>query len=162
MDSSLCDQLYPDVCYGVVDHLTGHCNNITQCGHIQSCPRIYVNVIGRNCKRHLTGCREKCIRKSSHVRKVYKIYKYICEWWNIYLWIVWNLFVNRVKSIYESRDKYLWTIPHTQSPGLNILRNVWIDLKRAMQTRQPKNLTELKAFCKEEWSEIPKQELRDT
>ena len=29
-----------DVLYGVVVHMTGHCADVTQCGHIQSYPRI--------------------------------------------------------------------------------------------------------------------------
>jgi hypothetical protein len=32
---------------------------------------------------------------------------------------------------------------------------LWHDLKRAVHTRHPKNIAELKQFCKEEWSEIP-------
>lgn len=43
----------------------------------------------------------------------------------------------------------------SQSPDLNIIENLWIDLKRAVHARRPKNLTELEAFCKEEWAKIP-------
>ncbi|KAF7647647.1 hypothetical protein LDENG_00168970 [Lucifuga dentata] len=32
---------------------------------------------------------------------------------------------------------------------------LWNDLKRAVHTRHPKNMAELKQFCKEEWSKIP-------
>ncbi|KAF7644156.1 hypothetical protein LDENG_00226760 [Lucifuga dentata] len=34
---------------------------------------------------------------------------------------------------------------------------LWNDLKRAIHTRHPKNMAELKQFCKEEWSKIPPQ-----
>ena len=43
----------------------------------------------------------------------------------------------------------------SQSPDLNIIENLWDDLKRAVHARQPSNLTELEMFCKEEWSKIP-------
>ena len=42
----------------------------------------------------------------------------------------------------------------SQSPDLNIIENVWNDLKRAV-ARHPSNLTQLETFCKEEWSAIP-------
>ena len=32
---------------------------------------------------------------------------------------------------------------------------LWPDLKRVVNTRHPKNIAELKQFCKEEWSKIP-------
>ena len=40
-------------------------------------------------------------------------------------------------------------------PDLNIIENVWGDLKQAVHARKPSNLTELEMFCKEEWSKIP-------
>lgn len=43
----------------------------------------------------------------------------------------------------------------SQSPDLNIIENLWIDLKRAVRDRQPRNLKELEDFCKEEWAKIP-------
>lgn len=43
----------------------------------------------------------------------------------------------------------------SQSPDLNIIENVWHDLKVAVHARRPSNLTELEAMCKEEWSKIP-------
>ena len=43
----------------------------------------------------------------------------------------------------------------SQSPDLNIIENVWIDLKQAVSARKPRNLTELEAFCVEEWAKIP-------
>ena len=44
--------------------------------------------------------------------------------------------------------------PHGQ-PDLNIIENVWGDLKQAVHARKPSNLTELEMFSKEEWSKIP-------
>jgi hypothetical protein len=32
---------------------------------------------------------------------------------------------------------------------------LWHDLKRAVYTRHPKDIAELKQFCEEEWSKIP-------
>ena len=32
---------------------------------------------------------------------------------------------------------------------------LWHDPKRAAHTRNPKNISELEQFCKEEWSKIP-------
>lgn len=43
----------------------------------------------------------------------------------------------------------------SQSPDLNIIENLWIDLKRAVRDRQPRNLKELEDFCKEQWAKIP-------
>ena len=43
----------------------------------------------------------------------------------------------------------------SQSPDLNPIEMLWHDLKRAVHTRHPKNITELKQFRKEEWSKIP-------
>ena len=43
----------------------------------------------------------------------------------------------------------------SQSPDLNIIGNVWNDLKRVVHARQPSNLIQLETFCKEEWSKIP-------
>ncbi|XP_063793867.1 uncharacterized protein LOC134949303 isoform X1 [Pseudophryne corroboree] len=43
----------------------------------------------------------------------------------------------------------------SQSPDLNIIENLWIDLKRAVRHRQPRNLKELEDFCKEVWAKIP-------
>lgn len=42
----------------------------------------------------------------------------------------------------------------SQSPDLNPIENLWLDLKRAVHARYPRNLTELEQFCKEEWSKI--------
>ena len=43
----------------------------------------------------------------------------------------------------------------SQSPDLNIIENLWYDLKRAVHDRRPSNLRELEAYCKEEWAKIP-------
>ena len=42
----------------------------------------------------------------------------------------------------------------SQSPHLNPIKNLWLDLKRAVHSQSPCNLTELEQFIKEEWSEI--------
>lgn len=43
----------------------------------------------------------------------------------------------------------------SQSPDLNPIEMLWIDLKRAVHMRRPRNMTELKQFCQEEWAKIP-------
>ena len=43
----------------------------------------------------------------------------------------------------------------SQSPDLNIIENVWIDLKQAVYAQKPRNLPELEVFCMEEWAKIP-------
>lgn len=48
----------------------------------------------------------------------------------------------------------VWPWP-SQSPNRTINENLWIDLKRSVHARQPKELTELQSFCKEEWAKIP-------
>ena len=40
----------------------------------------------------------------------------------------------------------------SQSPDLNLIAMLWIDLKLATHKRCPKNMTELKPFCQEEWA----------
>ncbi|CAJ0953418.1 unnamed protein product [Ranitomeya imitator] len=42
----------------------------------------------------------------------------------------------------------------SQSPDLNIIENLWLDLKIAVHARQPRNLTELEEFSREEWMKI--------
>jgi len=42
----------------------------------------------------------------------------------------------------------------SQSPDLNIIENLWNDLKRAVHAHKLSNLTQLQAFCMEEWSKI--------
>jgi hypothetical protein len=43
----------------------------------------------------------------------------------------------------------------SQSPELNPIEMLWQDLKRAVHTRHPNNIAELKQFSEEEWSKIP-------
>ena len=45
----------------------------------------------------------------------------------------------------------------SQSPDLNPIEMLWIDLQRAIYVRRPKNMKELKQFCQEEWAKIPPQ-----
>ena len=45
----------------------------------------------------------------------------------------------------------------SQSLDLNPIEMLWIDLKRAIHMRRPKNMTELKQFCQEEWAKIPQR-----
>ena len=56
---------------------------------------------------------------------------------------------------FMQRKKYNVLDWPSQSPDLNIIENLWCDLKRAAHARKPSNLTELEMFCKEEWSKIP-------
>ena len=42
----------------------------------------------------------------------------------------------------------------SQSPDLNLIEMLWHDLKRAVHTKHPKNIAELKQFCEEEWSKF--------
>ena len=42
----------------------------------------------------------------------------------------------------------------SQSPDLNLIENLWQDLKIAVHQRSPSNLTELEQFCQEEWANI--------
>ena len=44
-----------------------------------------------------------------------------------------------------------------QSPDLNIIKNLWVTLKRKVPTRYPKNSSELWAFGKEEGENIPNE-----
>ena len=43
----------------------------------------------------------------------------------------------------------------SQSPDPKVIEMLWHDLKRAIHTRHPRNIAELKQFCTEEWSKIP-------
>ncbi|KAK6302769.1 hypothetical protein J4Q44_G00271240 [Coregonus suidteri] len=44
----------------------------------------------------------------------------------------------------------------SQSPDLNPIEHLWLDLKIAVQRRSPINLTELERICREEWEKLPK------
>ena len=60
-----------------------------------------------------------------------------------------------MKYLQERRMKVLeWP---SQSPDLNIIENLWRDLKHA---RRPKNISELEVFCQEEWGIIPKTRIK--
>ncbi len=43
----------------------------------------------------------------------------------------------------------------SQSPDLNLIENLWRELKVRVAKRQPQNLNELERICKEEWDKIP-------
>ena len=43
----------------------------------------------------------------------------------------------------------------SQSPDLNPIENLWWDLKKAVAAWKPSNITELEAFAREEWGNIP-------
>uniref|UniRef100_A0A803J9K4 Transposase Tc1-like domain-containing protein n=1 Tax=Xenopus tropicalis TaxID=8364 RepID=A0A803J9K4_XENTR len=60
---------------------------------------------------------------------------------------------HRRKSTTEWKKIHLLEWP-SQSPDLNPIEMLWHDLKKAIYTRHPKNIAELKQFCKEEWSRI--------
>lgn len=42
----------------------------------------------------------------------------------------------------------------SQSPDLNLIENLWKDLKKAVNRRSPHNLLELEHFSKEQWIKI--------
>lgn len=66
------------------------------------------------------------------------------------------------KSTKEFMQKHKYNLLEwpSQSPDLNIIENVWIDLKQAVYARKPRNLTELEAFCMEEWAKVPPARLQ--
>ncbi len=43
----------------------------------------------------------------------------------------------------------------SQSPDLNPIGNLWALLNSQVHERRPQNITELEAYCKEEWAAIP-------
>ena len=43
----------------------------------------------------------------------------------------------------------------SQSPDLNLIENLWRELKVRVAKRQPRNLNDLENICKEEWDKIP-------
>ncbi|KAG1935365.1 hypothetical protein F2P79_019229 [Pimephales promelas] len=43
----------------------------------------------------------------------------------------------------------------SQSPDLNPIENLWRELKIRVARRQPRNLKDLEAVCREEWANIP-------
>ena len=38
--------------------------------------------------------------------------------------------------------------------SLNLIENLWVDLKRVVHARRPKNITKQEAICKKEWEKI--------
>uniref|UniRef100_A0A8C4THD9 Tc1-like transposase DDE domain-containing protein n=1 Tax=Erpetoichthys calabaricus TaxID=27687 RepID=A0A8C4THD9_ERPCA len=44
----------------------------------------------------------------------------------------------------------------SQSPDLNLIEQLWRDLKMAVHRRFPSNLMELERCCKEEWAKLAK------
>ncbi len=42
-----------------------------------------------------------------------------------------------------------------QSPDLNLIENLWRELKVRVVKRQPRNINDLERICKEEWDKIP-------
>ena len=48
----------------------------------------------------------------------------------------------------------------SQSPDLNPIENLWRELKSRVMARKPTNLTQLEAFAKEEWANIPQTTCR--
>ena len=61
--------------------------------------------------------------------------------------------VNQQQNGLNRRKYTFWSGP--VSPDLKLIERLWHDLTRAVHTRHPKNIAELKQFCKEEWSKIP-------
>ena len=49
----------------------------------------------------------------------------------------------------------------SQSPDLNPIENLWRELKSRVMARKPTNLTQLEAFAKEEWANIPQTTCRN-
>ena len=50
-----------------------------------------------------------------------------------------------MKYLQEGQMKVLdWL---SQSPDLNIIENLWRDLKHAIHARRPKNISESEVFC---------------
>lgn len=45
----------------------------------------------------------------------------------------------------------------SQSPDLNLIENLWRDLKIAVHRRSPSNPTQLEQYCKEEWAKLSKE-----
>ena len=61
---------------------------------------------------------------------------------------------------FMQRNKYSVLEWLSQSPDLNIIENLWDDLKQAVHARQPSNLTEPKMFCMGVWSKKPSSRIQ--
>lgn len=61
---------------------------------------------------------------------------------------------------FMQRNKYNVLEWPSQSPDLNIIENLWDDLKQAVHARNPSNITELQRFCQEEWAKIPSSRIQ--
>jgi transposase len=56
------------------------------------------------------------------------------------------------KWLKENKVKVLeWP---SQSPDLNLIENVWAELKKHVRARRPTNLTQFQQLCQEEWDKI--------
>ncbi len=44
---------------------------------------------------------------------------------------------------------------YSQSPDLNLIENLWRELKVRVAKHQPQNLNDLERICEEEWDKIP-------
>lgn len=59
------------------------------------------------------------------------------------------------------RHRYNFLQWPSKSSDLNIIKNLWIDLKQAVNAWQPSNLTQLEKFCKVEWPKIPAARIQE-
>ncbi len=50
----------------------------------------------------------------------------------------------------------------SQSPDLNLIENLWHDLKQSFHAWKPSNVAELKQFCKEEWAKFLHSDVKDS
>ena len=66
-----------------------------------------------------------------------------------------NRTMSQNTEVNQQQKKILLLEWPSQSLDLNPIEMLWHNLKRAVHTRHPNNITELKQFCKEAWSKIP-------
>ena len=64
-----------------------------------------------------------------------------------------------VKKWFKDNDVNVLEWP-SQSPDLNPIENLWRDLKVRVMARNPTNLTQLEAYAKGEWANIPQETCR--